>query len=100
MAQASFRQNDRQLAVALRYDEARDTAPRVTARGSGYVARKILEIAERDNVPVREDPDLLDALRQLDLGEVIPAELYPAVAEVLAWVYRMNQRYRRAPQES
>jgi len=82
----------RQLAVALRYREEESSAPRVVARGAGHVARRILELAEERGVPIREDPDLADALGQLDLGDVIPADLYPAVAEVLAYIYRMNNR--------
>lgn len=83
----------RQVAVALRYDEDREAAPRILARGRGAVAQKILEIAEQRDIPVREDPDLVEALAKLDVGSLIPTELYPAVAEVLAFIYRQNQRY-------
>ncbi|MCD8139468.1 MAG: EscU/YscU/HrcU family type III secretion system export apparatus switch protein [Planctomycetaceae bacterium] len=86
----------RQLAVALRYNEDKDAAPRVLAKGAGNVAQKILDIAEEAKIPVREDPDLVEALAKLDVGSLIPTELYPAVAEVLAYVYRQNQRYARA----
>ncbi len=82
----------RQLAVALRYRDDADAAPRVMAKGSGHVAQRILELAEEHDIPIRDDPDLVQSLAQLDLGQVIPAELYPAVAEVLAYVYRMNGR--------
>ncbi len=82
----------RQLAVALRYDEAREPAPRVVARGVGHVARRILEIAREQGIPVREDPDLVASLAALELGDLIPHELYPAVAEILAYIYRMNER--------
>ena len=85
----------RQLAVALRYNEDKEAAPRVLAKGSGKTAQKILEIAQEQNIPVREDPDLIEALAKLDVGSLIPTELYPAVAEVLAFVYRQNQRYVR-----
>jgi flagellar biosynthesis protein len=80
----------RQLAVALRYDTGKESAPRVLASGRGMVAQKILEEAAKNNIPIRDDPDLVECLAKLDLGDVIPAELYPAVAEVLAFVYRMN----------
>lgn len=83
----------RQMAVALRYDEDREAAPRVLAKGRGAVAQKILEIAGQRNIPVREDPDLVEALAKLDVGSLIPTELYPAVAEVLAFIYRQNQRF-------
>ncbi len=85
----------RQLAVALRYNEDKEAAPRVLARGSGKTAQRILDIAMEQNIPVREDPDLVEALAKLDVGSLIPTELYPAVAEVLAFVYRQNQRYAR-----
>jgi flagellar biosynthesis protein len=85
----------RQLAVALRYNEDKEAAPRVLARGAGNVAQKILDIAREEKIPVREDPDLVEALAKLDVGSLIPTELYPAVAEVLAYVYRQNQRYAR-----
>ena len=83
----------RQLAVALRYNEDHEAAPRVLAKGAGGVAQKILDIAREQNIPVRDDPDLVEALAKLDVGSLIPTELYPAVAEVLAFVYRQNQRY-------
>ena len=83
----------RQLAVALRYHEDLDAAPRVLAKGAGNVAQRILDMAKEQNIPVREDPDLVEALAKLDVGSLIPTELYPAVAEVLAFVYRQNQRY-------
>ncbi|MCC8165848.1 MAG: EscU/YscU/HrcU family type III secretion system export apparatus switch protein [Planctomycetes bacterium] len=84
----------RQLAVALRYNEDKEAAPRVLARGSGNVAQKILDIAKEQKIPIREDPDLVEALAKLDIGSLIPTELYPAVAEVLAFVYRQNQKYK------
>lgn len=83
----------RQLAVALRYNEDKEAAPRVLAKGQGLVAQKILDMAKAQGVPVRDDPDLVEALAKLDIGSLIPTELYPAVAEVLAFVYRQNQRY-------
>lgn len=85
----------RQLAIALRYNEDKEAAPRILAKGAGGVAQKILDIAKDQNIPVREDPDLVQALSKLDVGSLIPTELYPAVAEVLAFVYRQNQRYGR-----
>jgi len=85
----------RQVAVALKYDADKDAVPRVVAKGSGYVAERIIDLARQHGVPIRTDADLAQALAQIDVGRVIPAELYPAVAEVLAYIYRMNNR--RAP---
>lgn len=79
-------------AVALMYDAARDKAPRVAAKGSGEIARKILELAREHNVPIRHDPDLLALLAKVDVLEEIPSDLYTAVAQILAFLYDVNQR--------
>jgi len=85
--------SDRQLAVALRYLRGRDEAPQVVAKGRGSVAERILEIARARGVPVHRDTDLAEVLVRLDLGDWVPPELYKAVAEVLAYLYRMNGMY-------
>lgn len=77
-------------AAALRYKAGDDNAPRVTAKGTGLIAEKIVEMARKCGVPVKEDPDLIEVLSRLDLNEEIPPELYVVVAELLAFVYRMN----------
>jgi flagellar biosynthetic protein FlhB len=83
--------NPTHFAVALRYDAARDGAPRVVAKGAGLVAQKIRELAARHSVPVIEAPALARALhRHAELGDAIPGALYTAVAEVMAWVYQLN----------
>ncbi|MBF0309693.1 MAG: EscU/YscU/HrcU family type III secretion system export apparatus switch protein [Magnetococcales bacterium] len=81
-------------AVALRYDRFRDQAPRVTATGRGRIAETILNRAREAGVPLMEDPDLVSLLGKVALGETIPTELYKAVAEVLAYVYRVNKGFR------
>ena len=85
--------SDRQVAVALKYLRARDKAPQVVAKGRGSVAERIVDIARRKGVPVHRDSDLAEVLVKLDLGEWVPPELYKAVAEVLAYLYRVNGRY-------
>ncbi|HYW28730.1 MAG TPA: EscU/YscU/HrcU family type III secretion system export apparatus switch protein [Gaiellales bacterium] len=75
-------------AAALRYDGS--DAPRVVATGRGLVAEKILEAAREAGVPLREDPVLMEALATLELEQEIPPELYRAVAEALAWAYRLS----------
>jgi flagellar biosynthesis protein len=75
-------------AVALHYDG--EQAPRVTAKGQGLVAEKILELAEEHGIPLHEDPDLVTLLARLELGDEIPANLYVAVAEVIAFAYMVN----------
>jgi flagellar biosynthetic protein FlhB len=83
--------NPTHFAVALRYDAARDGAPRVVAKGAGLVAQKIRELAAQHSVPVLEAPALARALhRHTDIGDSIPTALYTAVAEVMAWVYQLN----------
>jgi len=83
------------LAVALRYDAATMEAPVVVAKGAGIVARRIKEIAEAHGVPIVEDVALARALYDgVELGQPIPVELYQAVADVLAFVYRMRRRRR------
>ena len=83
-------------AVALKYDNEKDTAPRVTAKGTGLIAEKILELAEKEGIPIAEDPDLVTALAQLDFNDEIPSELYHAVAEILAFAYRVNNKMRNS----
>ena len=77
-------------AVALKYDQKKDTAPRVIAKGRGEIAEKIIAVAKEHNVPLYEDKNLIQILEALDLETEIPAELYRAVAEVLAFIYRLN----------
>jgi flagellar biosynthesis protein len=74
-------------AIALRYEKQRDAAPRIIAKGAGDVAQAILRSAENHDVPVMQNESLVGALLNLELGSVIPEELYRAVAEVLAYVY-------------
>jgi len=76
-------------AVALTYD-ASDGAPRVVAKGRGLLADEIIERARAAGVYVHESPELLSLLMQVDMDERIPPELYIAVAELLAWLYRIE----------
>lgn len=78
-------------AVALRYRPGMDESPQVAAKGRGHVAEKILELARDNKIPIRQDKDLVQVLSLLDLEEEIPPSLYKAVAEILAFIYRMNQ---------
>jgi flagellar biosynthesis protein len=86
-------------AVALRYQPGQDEAPRVAAKGRSLVAEKILELARRHGVPIRQDRNLVQVLSRLDLEQEIPPDVYRAVAEILAFVYRLSlQRAGTAPQ--
>jgi flagellar biosynthesis protein len=84
-----MREKDRK-AVALKYERGMDPAPKVTAKGRGVVAEKILALAREHGVPVKTDQALMDALYRLDINEEIPEELYRVVAEILAFIYRLN----------
>ena len=88
--QAPSNRRPGRCATALRYDGA--DAPRVVAAGRELVADKILEAARAAGVPVKEDPVLVQALSSLELDEQVPPELYRAVAEALAWAYRLTGR--------
>ena len=77
-------------ALALSYKRGVDSAPKITAKGRGALADKILAIARENNIPIKQDKTLLDALYRLEINEEIPEELYRVVAEVLAFIYRMN----------
>jgi len=82
-------------AIALGYDRETMNAPRVLAAGQGYIARKILEMAEENNIPVEQDPVLAEALSYLDPGEEIPPELYQVVAEVLVFIMDADKRHKK-----
>lgn len=80
-------------AVALRYRKGREVAPRVTASGQGRIADAIIKRAEETGTALMEDPDLVNLLGKIPVGETIPLNLYKAVAEVLAYVYRVNRAF-------
>ncbi len=80
----------RRKAVALNYDGKSESAPRVVAKGAGHVAERIIVLAHEHGVEIYEDPDLVDALTRLDLDAEIPESHYRVVAEVLAFIYRLN----------
>ncbi len=82
-------------AVALRYDPQKDNAPRITAKGQGEIAQKIIEIAKEAGVPVKEEKDLVEVLSRLDLYEEIPPETYVIVAQILTWVYEVNKKGKK-----
>ncbi len=80
--------SERPKAAALRYDRSNDSAPRLVAKGQGHIAEKILQLARDNQIPVHEDPALIEILSKMDLDEHIPAECYRVVAEILAWIYK------------
>ena len=84
---------EQKTAIALRYSPTDgESAPKITAKGDGYLAEEILRIARENDVPLRQDAALAGALASLDVGQQIPSELFRAVAEVLTFVYKMNKK--------
>lgn len=87
---------DRQkLAVALKYERDKHSAPVIAAKGKGYMAQAIIELAEKYGIEIRRDVDLAHMLEKLDIDTPIPLEAYAAVAEILAYVYRANDKVKR-----
>lgn len=84
-------------AVSLKYRHESDSAPRVTAKGKGKIAEKIIKIAKEHDIYIHEDPDLIEVLSQLDINDEIPPELYLVVAELLAFVYSLNNATSQQP---
>ncbi|MFZ2973788.1 MAG: EscU/YscU/HrcU family type III secretion system export apparatus switch protein [Ferribacterium limneticum] len=76
-------------AVALAYSQT-DAAPRVVAKGKGLIAEQIIARAKEHGIYVHESPELVALLTQVDIDERIPPQLYMAVAELLAWLYRLE----------
>jgi flagellar biosynthesis protein len=83
--------DERSLAVALTYAQG-DAAPRVVAKGRGLIADEIIKRAREHGVYVHESPELVALLAQVDVDDRIPPALYVAVAELLAWLYRVEQK--------
>lgn len=83
---------EREKAAALEYERGLDAAPTIVAQGQGMMAQKIISLAQKNGVPVHEDRNLIEILSTIDLYEEIPSELYKAVAETLAFIYKMSGR--------
>ena len=81
-------------AVAILYDDTPSAAPKVIASGKGSIAEKIIETAEEAGIHIQQDPNLVELLSKVDIGEEIPVELYQTVAEVLAFVYKVNNKFK------
>ena len=84
----------RKKAVALLYDQKKSSAPKVVASGSNLVAEKIIATAIEAGIHIKEDRDLVELLAKIPIGAEIPAELYQTIAEVLAFVYAINSKYK------
>ncbi|MBU5594945.1 EscU/YscU/HrcU family type III secretion system export apparatus switch protein [Amphibacillus sp. MSJ-3] len=82
-------------AVALQYDQEKAPSPIVKAKGQGYLAEEILKRAKESGIPIQEDKSLVEVLSQLNINERIPEELYQAVAEVFAYIYKVDQSKKK-----
>ncbi|MCP3060547.1 EscU/YscU/HrcU family type III secretion system export apparatus switch protein [Myxococcus sp. K38C18041901] len=83
--------DDAEIAIALKYDKEKDGAPRVVAKGLRLKAEKIRAIAKEHGIPVMRNIPLANALYRVDVGQEVPEELYDAVAEVLNFIYELQQ---------
>jgi flagellar biosynthesis protein len=81
---------DRPAAAALHYDPTGPAPPEIIATGRGLVADEIVAVAREHGIAIHQDPGLVEALSMLNIGSVIPRELYAVVAEVLAFVYTVD----------
>ena len=88
----------RRQAVALRYNQEVHEAPVVAAKGSGAVAEKIIELAEKHGIPLKKDPELLQILMKLEINQEIPEKVFQAVAEILAMIYKAEGQLREREQ--
>ncbi len=78
-------------AIALKYDPLSGKAPTLVAKGHGDIAEKIIELAQEHDVHIHQNPELLDVLIRLELGDEIPESLYRAIAEVIAFAYNIKK---------
>lgn len=85
--------DEERLAVALKYEPEKG-APEVVAKGKGFLAELIIKIAKEKGIPVKEDSKLVQELYKLELNKPIPQELYQAVAVILAWAFKLNEKLR------
>lgn len=85
----------RKEAIALKYDQKTSKAPVILAKGKGRTAETIMEKAMKHDIPVQRDESLAVLLGQLDINQTIPEELYGAVAEVFAFIYKVDKGMNR-----
>jgi flagellar biosynthesis protein len=81
-------------ASALKYDKAQDEAPKVVAHGQRYMAQEIIKIAQKHDIPIKKDEDMVELLSQIEINQEIPPNMYKAVAEVFSFVYQISNDKR------
>lgn len=82
----------KQKAVALRYNTEKENAPKVIAKGEGVSAQNIIKIAKENDVPIKEDKDLIELLSNVEIDKEVPEALYKAVAEVFSFIYKTTKK--------
>jgi len=86
---------DREKAVVIKYDADSDKAPTIVAKGERLVAEKIKELAKENNIPIYENKELVDQMINMKIDTEIPVELYEIMAQVLAFVYKIDKGYKK-----
>jgi flagellar biosynthesis protein len=84
---------EKKKAVALRYKKGVDNAPKVVAKGMDLIAQRILEIAEKENIPIIKNEKAVEDFYGIDLDDEIPSELYEIAAEIIAFVYKLDKQH-------
>ena len=85
-------QVNKKKAVALGYKRSKDNAPRVLASGAGEIANRIIDLAKEHDIPIKEDPDLIEILSKVEVDQEIPPNLYKAVAEIFSFLYKITKK--------
>lgn len=78
-------------AAALKYEKGTEDVPRIVAKGKGELAQRIIELAEEHGLHIHKDADLVEVLEKVELNDAIPLEVYAVVAEIFAYLYRLNK---------
>ena len=85
-------QVNKKKAVALGYNRSQDNALKVLASGAGEIANKIISLAKEHDIPIKEDPDLIEILSKVEVDQEIPPNLYKAVAEIFSFLYKITNK--------
>ena len=85
-------QVNKKKAVALGFNRSQDNAPKVLASGAGEIANKIISLAKEHDIPIKEDPDLIEILSKVEVDQEIPPNLYKAVAEIFSFLYKITNK--------
>lgn len=82
----------KEKAVALKYDDKKNNAPKLTAKGEGKTAKKIIALAQENDIPIKKDEDLVEMLSKVELDREVPQEMYKAIAEVFSFIYNLTKK--------